>query len=489
MESLSRKSNTKHSWSKLSLQLAIGLCLVLEVLILAIHTQTQASSSQSSAAEKRIPDCPPAVSLSKSLEPNEHVSFSSELEQLAQLWKSTLRTLKVREQSIEQQQAQTQRRQRAQEESASSFWNSFYTMSEQNHPPPSVVTVPSKIYINALTPPSSSQPQTSPQIHPEDDLMLVTHGSVAKLKRMVLQLQQWNGPASIALYLSTPEDIDTFVDFYTTHRVELDQAWIHVLLEHPNDLGYPHNRLRNIALDHATTGFFLAMDVDFITPHNCYERAMELIHSHSRIRRSLRNKTLVVLPAFEWFFDEPDPPLEHLQLPKDRTELIELWDSETVAPFHIKSFFRGHGPTDFDKWKGLNSTASSVMYDIDYGNLYEPYVLGYRHAVPRYWESLRGYGFNKLSWIMECYYSGMRFAVLRDLFVVHLNHNAKDAKPRKATNETKQAFGLYVEYLVDAYGVDFETMRKMIGGKPRFLEHTELWHHHTKLRLQERMQS
>ena len=55
---------------------------------------------------------------------------------------------------------------------------------------------------------------------------------------------------------------------------------------------------------------------------------------------------------------------------------------------------------------------------------YEPYVIACKHApgLPKYWAGFRGYEHNKLSWFTDLFFSGFRLAVLKDWFVVHLEH-------------------------------------------------------------------
>jgi hypothetical protein len=49
-------------------------------------------------------------------------------------------------------------------------------------------------------------------------------------------------------------------------------------------------------------------------------------------------------------------------------------------------------------------------------------VLGYKPNVPHFAQGFRGFGYNKYSWFVEAFYMGFSFAVLRDFFVVHLDH-------------------------------------------------------------------
>jgi hypothetical protein len=314
---------------------------------------------------------------------------------------------------------------------------------------------------------------------PRDDIAMVTHGSVVKLERLLLQIQRWGGPTSVGMYLSELQDIDVFLDFYRNHRNELDYVSFHILLEPTNPQGYPHNLLRNLALDQLGTDFFLAMDVDFVTPTNCHRNLKTLIQTDATVRDQLRSKTLLVLPAFERF-ETNNTPGAPLTVADTKAALVKQLDKNEVAPFHLEKFPLGHGPTNFTKWLELeHQTATKSTYPVEYVKLFEPYVVGYRHFVPRYWPHFRGFGFNKLSWIMECNFSGFQFAVLRDFFVVHLNHPVHKWEPNIVAMD---ALGHFGEYLIDAYGVPWKDIKIAFHNN---LIHTDAFraHFHEQLAL------
>jgi hypothetical protein len=83
---------------------------------------------------------------------------------------------------------------------------------------------------------------------------------------------------------------------------------------------------------------------------------------------------------------------------------------------------------------------------------YEPYVLGYKPGIPHYWEGFRGFGFNKLSWFMELHYMGYQFGVLRDFFVIHLDHPYTQF--RGTRQEAYEEVDRFRDYLVQEYGAD-----------------------------------
>jgi hypothetical protein len=67
-------------------------------------------------------------------------------------------------------------------------------------------------------------------------------------------------------------------------------------------------------------------------------------------------------------------------------------NTKKMFQFQKKSVPGGHGPTQYEKW--LNSTnTSGDIYGIsitkEESNRFEPYVLGFKPGIPRYWEGKR----------------------------------------------------------------------------------------------------
>ena len=131
-----------------------------------------------------------------------------------------------------------------------------------------------------------------------DDVTLTTHGTVSKLGQLLTQIAWWHGPVSAAIYIAGPTDIGAFVDFVDAHRGPLRATTFHVLME-KTKLLYPHNALRNLALEHAESDYFLALDGDFVPPPDAHAGLAGLIRGHAGLREGLRARTLFVLPAFE----------------------------------------------------------------------------------------------------------------------------------------------------------------------------------------------
>jgi hypothetical protein len=107
-----------------------------------------------------------------------------------------------------------------------------------------------------------------------DAITVAVHVSTQKLNRLLFLIQQWGGPTSAAIYITSVQDIKNLEDFYLEHGETTNLRWtdFHILLERPHPLGYPHNLLREMALQGIEdTYYFLALDVDFVpNPPNTY---------------------------------------------------------------------------------------------------------------------------------------------------------------------------------------------------------------------------
>lgn len=108
--------------------------------------------------------------------------------------------------------------------------------------------------------------------------------------------------------------------------------------------------------------------------------------------------------------------------PETKTDLVEqVLKKKTVEPFHVRKYAAGHGPTNFTRWL---ATDAPLTYDIEFNVGFEPYVVGRREGLPKFWTAFRGFGFNKQSWCEEVNRMGYKFAVLRDFFVFHVGKSS-----------------------------------------------------------------
>eukprot|EP00980_Cylindrotheca_fusiformis_P001614 scaffold363_cov56-Cylindrotheca_fusiformis.AAC.33 len=328
---------------------------------------------------------------------------------------------------------------------------------------------------------------------PENDIVLATHMSTSKFDNFLLQLQYWNGPASVSIYIKSIEEIDQFFDFIddnknnNNHVLLLDETSFHIIMEKTTDLLYPHNILRQVAMESIESNYFVAMDVDLIPfPKNCHDH---LVQAVSRID-PLPHNIFLVFPSFALL---PRRPTEDYatadMLPESKQDAVIMYRQKKLIMFHGQEFPQGQAPTQYDIWLenvghddhgpiGKNANSSAITANNNNNNAhddaypisvtaeqardYEPYVMGYRGdgpssmmMPPRYWEGFRGFGRDKISFFHECYSAGYRYRVLNDFFCIHLEHptqtQEEKMKELKDNQETRLAF---YAHLKERYGVE-----------------------------------
>jgi hypothetical protein len=135
-----------------------------------------------------------------------------------------------------------------------------------------------------------------------------------------------------------------------------------------------------------------------------------------------RKKRCFVIPAFE--MQEKD-----FRFPETKNELLFLLESNKIIPFYYHTWPTGHEPTDYDKWR-----TSTEPYLIKWKPDFEPYIV-IDKGVPRYDNRFVGYGWNKISHIMEVAASGYEFVVLHDAYIIHVPHPDSSEKVTFKNNE------------------------------------------------------
>jgi glycosyltransferase involved in cell wall biosynthesis len=276
----------------------------------------------------------------------------------------------------------------------------------------------------------------------KDVVVLVTHLTVSKLATFLFQIRWWGkAPISAGVYLQRKEDIDVFLRFLQEHADDLATTSFHLTLEQTT-LPYPHNILRNLALDNAEGDFFVLADVDFIPSPEAGPKLSGLIRADPTIRDHLVQRGLLVLPALE--AKNPNVTDTDEMLPRTKEQVMEMWHRKELWGFHMRSE-HVQRPTRFFHWI---ENKTDTFYSIKYSNIYEPYVLAYRPGIPRFWEGFRGFGYNKFTWYYELDRADYKFGVLRDYWLVHRSHpEASDKGKRAMQDENLPEWRAFKDYL------------------------------------------
>lgn len=231
-------------------------------------------------------------------------------------------------------------------------------------------------------------------IETKEDVIVATHITTDKLPILLTHLEYWGGPASVAVYIQSSQHIQQFFYFYHASFHLLQQVSFHFVLE-KTDLAYPHNILRNVAVETVECDYFLAIDVDFIPmpKGKCHSHIQNLIKDKYSGFTSDRQR-LFVLPAFSLVQNKTETSLQKPaspnRLPTTRNQLVEKLEEEEMIPFRYNFWFGGHFATNYPWWlRNLKRRSTKPFYNLEMDEgirYYEPYVVGYRPGIPRYWE-------------------------------------------------------------------------------------------------------
>ena len=262
-----------------------------------------------------------------------------------------------------------------------------------------------------------------------------TDASPNRLARLVQMAERWDGYISVAIYGKKDDEDDLkrkVESFWHDQAKDLkDKVIIHLVIdarqeeEGYDDMHYPHNILRNIAIEHTPTDLVFYNDVDFIPSADSHAMLLKHLSSMPQDQPSV-----MVLPAFErkLFEDEIESQIITQDVPFSKANLLSQLDTnfERIAPFH-ENYASGHGPTDYAKWY-----RAAEPYEVEYDLDYEPYFVVDKKKwdVPLFWEHFTGFGKNKQSWVEELAVAGFRFYVCPDAFIVHIDHSVDDQDER-----------------------------------------------------------
>uniref|UniRef100_A0A8B9ZJ37 LARGE xylosyl- and glucuronyltransferase 2 n=1 Tax=Anas platyrhynchos TaxID=8839 RepID=A0A8B9ZJ37_ANAPL len=222
------------------------------------------------------------------------------------------------------------------------------------------------------------------------DVTLVAQLSMDRLQMLEAICKHWAGPISLALYMSDAE--------------------AQQFLRYCPGLGgegqfYPINLLRNVALANAQTPYVFLTDIDFLPMYGLYDYLRNSIQQLELPHR----KAALIVPAFETLH-------YRLTFPKSKAELLSMLDMGSLYTFRYHVWPKGHAPTDYAKWR-----TATVPYRVAWQPDFEPYVV-VRRDCPKYDQRFVGFGWNKVSHIMELDAQEYELLVLPNAFMIHMPH-------------------------------------------------------------------
>ena len=237
----------------------------------------------------------------------------------------------------------------------------------------------------------------------EFDVTLVAQLSADRLMMLERLCQHWDGPISISFY-GSDSDVQDVLKFHSNSPILQDcnaRLGLHVVYK--SGQFYPINYLRNVALDNIQTPYVFLSDIDFL-PMNGLN-----LYLKEAIKVLGADKRAFIVPAFETL-------LYRFKFPANKNELLRMLKSGSIFTFRYHVWKAGHAPTNYDHWKN-----ATIPYRVSWSHDYEPYII-VKSDTLRYDERFVGFGWNKVSYIMELDAMGYEFVVLPDPFIIHLPH-------------------------------------------------------------------
>lgn len=236
------------------------------------------------------------------------------------------------------------------------------------------------------------------------DVTLVATLSMDRLQMVEQLLKHWDGPVSLTLYMSDAE-AQQFLSYTQSSEIIASRKNVayHVVYKEGNF--YPVNFLRNVGVQHVNTPYVFLTDIDFLP----------MLGLYSYLRKTLQNlhpddsKKAWIVPAFE-------TQRYRLSFPRSKAELLNRLDMGELFTFRYHVWTKGHAPTNFAKWR-----TATTPYKVTWEQDFEPYIV-VRKDVPEYDTRFVGFGWNKVSHIMELHVMGFDFIVLPNSFIVHMPH-------------------------------------------------------------------
>ncbi|XP_045887892.1 LARGE xylosyl- and glucuronyltransferase 2 [Micropterus dolomieu] len=236
------------------------------------------------------------------------------------------------------------------------------------------------------------------------DVTLVAQLSMDRLQMLEAICKHWEGPISLALYMSDAE-AQQFLRYAQASEVLKNRKNVGYHIVYKEGQFYPVNLVRNVALKNANTPYVFLTDVDFLPMYGLYDY---LRRSVVQLDMAHTKKALVV-PAFETL-------RYRLSFPKSKAELLSMLDMGTLYTFRYHVWPKGHAPTNYAEWR-----TATTPYKVEWEPDFEPYVV-VRRDCPEYDQRFVGFGWNKVSHIMELDAQEYDLMVLPNAFMIHMPH-------------------------------------------------------------------
>ena len=273
---------------------------------------------------------------------------------------------------------------------------------------------------NALA--NDFQPQSQPSI------ALVLHTPVTRLSWLLIHAVRWNGMASVAVCITSPADIEQFVEWYYPHAQTLRRFVFHLFFDKSGVILddsasnrtapiYPVNHLRNCALRFATTDYVVLLDNHVILKDNSFQHLSRILGNNKELRMRFETKTLLAIPTF-YTVGAMDP--QRFMLPSHKNDLRQGLLMRHVAPMDDQE--------EMDLAHYFTYSEQSTMYARPWSPGLIPHMVVTRRTpdVPWFWTGFSSQSLGRSAWMTEAQVSGYELVVSKQLFGYSLVGNTPD---------------------------------------------------------------
>jgi glycosyltransferase-like protein LARGE len=259
------------------------------------------------------------------------------------------------------------------------------------------------------------------------DVTLVTHLSVERISALENILTRWEGPISVAFWLKNTEDVIRIADI--EQMLKQHKGKVSYCFFKASKYTYPANILRNRALQLVDTKLVLLLDADFVPSRDLYK------YLKGNFDQYYHGKNIYIVPAFQFAIDNPSytGDLDGFFFPEKKADLLERIEDGSILPMFA-------GIDDTPSIRATNLPVWYVTdepYTIKYEEDYEPYIVAPTALIPKFDERFVYYGYDKIQHIYHLYYSGFRFNVLPNHFIIHYPHHRSNWGEQQQENSKK----------------------------------------------------
>jgi len=303
-----------------------------------------------------------------------------------------------------------------------------------------------------------------------------------KMQRLLDLASHWSGYISMALYFwpkapgeasnaTTVEKAMSVVDgILAQHSVVLQKVSFHIVVNAKrDDLQYPFNVLRNVAMSNVVTENVLLLDADLIPPPGSHDSLFRSFKTTPELMKDER--ALLVLPAFERkpLQNESETSLTAKDLPSTKEALLDQMKENPLLfdHFNIQTCVACQSRTNYSFWYG-----ATQIYPVTFAIQYEPYVVfRMTAAVPPFWEHFTGFARDKVTWVEEMALAGFHFHVSPNMFLIHINHDYSKQAKRLIRPQILDEFAYHFEpYLKQVYGTTFWEPQDLVSWRQSRLQ-------------------